>query len=151
MCQFIRGAITAAVGGTVLTERTQVLYRMISSMNRQNCGFFLTFLGIAHVTVLTVSTNALAEEEWPSVGGNSDAWHYSPLAQINDKNVGRLGLAWWVAVPSHEGLVGNPLVADGVVFESGPMGRVYANDARSGGQLWTFSPEPRFDRPLSHA
>ena len=37
-----------------------------------------------------------------------------------------------------DGLVGVPLVADGVVYQSGPIGLVFANDLKTGKLLWTF-------------
>jgi PQQ-dependent dehydrogenase (methanol/ethanol family) len=82
--------------------------------------------------------------EWPILGGSSDVQHYSPLSQINDHNVQQLGLAWRAEIPSKDGLVGNPLVADGVVFQSGPVGRIYANDVHTGRLLWTFAPQMSF-------
>jgi PQQ-dependent dehydrogenase (methanol/ethanol family) len=82
-----------------------------------------------------------ANSEWRLLGGNSDEWQHSSLAQINDKNVQRLGLAWVAEMGPGDGLVGNPLVADGVVYQSGPPGQIYANDLRTGKQLWTFYPE----------
>jgi quinohemoprotein ethanol dehydrogenase len=79
--------------------------------------------------------------EWPLLGGNSDQWQYSALAQINDKNVRRLGLTWVAEMGPGDGLVGNPLVVDGVVYQSGPPGRIFANDIRTGKLLWTFNPD----------
>lgn len=79
---------------------------------------------------------------WSILGGSSDVQHNSPLNQINDKTITGLGLAWWADIPSKDGLVGNPLVADGVVYQSGPMGNVYANDVRTGKQVWHFKAEP---------
>jgi PQQ-dependent dehydrogenase (methanol/ethanol family) len=87
------------------------------------------------------SASAQAGTEWRLLGGNSDQWHHSSLAQINDTNVHRLGLAWVAELDPGDGLVGNPLVADGVVYQSGPPGRIYANDIRTGKLLWTFMPE----------
>lgn len=76
--------------------------------------------------------------EWRLIGLNAEQQHFSPLKQINDKDIGDVGLAWAADIPSKDGLVGVPLVADGTVYQSGPMGRVYANDVRTGRLLWTF-------------
>jgi len=92
-----------------------------------------------------------APSEWRVLGGNSDVWHYSALKQITDKNVGALGLAWKADIPSRDGLSGNALVADGVVFQSGPLGRIYANDVRTGKALWRFTPDMTFDEKTSLA
>jgi PQQ-dependent dehydrogenase (methanol/ethanol family) len=87
------------------------------------------------------ATAPAANSEWPLLGGNSDQWQHSPLARINDKNVQKLGLAWVAEMGPGDGLVGNPLVADGVVYQSGPPGQIYANDLRTGKQLWNFYPD----------
>jgi quinohemoprotein ethanol dehydrogenase len=84
------------------------------------------------------------DAEWSVLGNGADAQHYSTLAQIDAANVGKLGLAWVAEIPSRDGLAGNPLVANGIVFQSGPQGRVYANDLRTGASVWTFDPQTRF-------
>src|ERR1700679_1548415 len=76
------------------------------------------------------------DTNWPLLCNNAEMQHYSPLAEINDKTVAKLGLAWSADIPSLDGLVGNPLVAGGAVYQSGPQGRVYANDLRTGRLIW---------------
>jgi PQQ-dependent dehydrogenase (methanol/ethanol family) len=83
--------------------------------------------------------------EWLHLGNNAEVQHYSPLAQVNDKTVRQLGLAWAADIPSLDGLVGNPLVASGIVYQSGPQGRVYANDVRTGKLVWRFDAKTQFD------
>jgi quinohemoprotein ethanol dehydrogenase len=92
---------------------------------------------------------APAAAEWPFIHGNPEGWHYSALSQINSQTVSGLGLAWAADMPSPAGLVGTPLVKGGVVYQSGPGGIVYANDARTGKSLWIFAPDARYDAPLS--
>src|ERR1700674_1766141 len=102
--------------------------------------------------VVVSSVHAAASNvDWPLIGGNAGVWHYSPLKQINDQNVKQLGLAWMADIPSRDGLVGNPLGADGVVYQSGHLGRVYANDVRTGKPLWRFAPEVKFTDKTSLA
>jgi PQQ-dependent dehydrogenase (methanol/ethanol family) len=89
-------------------------------------------------------------EDWMSVDGTPESWHYTPQTQINDSNISQLGLAWAADIASASGgLVGTPLIKAGVVYQSGPGGVVYANDGRSGKSLWTFQPPTRYDLPLS--
>ena len=83
--------------------------------------------------------------EWRVLGGDANVAHYSALGQINRSSVEDLGLAWAADIPSPDGLVGNPLVAEGVVYQSGPPGRIYANDIRSGALLWVFDPSVNLD------
>lgn len=82
--------------------------------------------------------------EWRLIGNNSFDQHYSTLESINDKNIGKLKLAWYADMPVRDGLVGVPLVADGVVYQSGPLGLVFANDVRTGKSLWTFDAGTKF-------
>jgi len=116
----------------------------------------------AHALAIVLSSpcgSAIAAEggaeastsEWRMLGGNSDVWHYSRLKQITAQNVNSLGLAWMADIPSRDGLSGNPLVADGLVYQSGPLGRIYANDVRTGKLVWRFSPDVKFDDTTSLA
>jgi len=75
-----------------------------------------------------------------------DATHFSPLRQIDTSNVATLGLAWEfdgfvVRGRTHRGNEASPLVADGVMYFSGPWSVVYALDARSGRLLWKYDPQ----------
>jgi PQQ-dependent dehydrogenase (methanol/ethanol family) len=81
------------------------------------------------------------DSNWSLLGGNFEQWQHSPLTQVNDRTVTRLGLAWSADIGSGDGLVGNPLIVDGEVYQSGPPGRIYANDVVTGKSLWTFTPE----------
>jgi PQQ-dependent dehydrogenase (methanol/ethanol family) len=76
--------------------------------------------------------------EWNLVGGNADAQHFSQVAEINDRNVSHLGLAWYATYPTLDGPVGVPMVAHGLVFESVGLGRVFANSVRSGRLIWSY-------------
>lgn len=52
--------------------------------------------------------------DWTSFGGDSDEQHYSPLAQINSGNVGKLGLAWYYDIDTFDSYT-QPLEVNGVV------------------------------------
>jgi quinohemoprotein ethanol dehydrogenase len=67
--------------------------------------------------------------------------HHAELGQINRASVSKLGLAWAVDMPTTNGLVGNPLIKDGVIYQGGPFGQIYANDLKTGKQLWVFKAE----------
>lgn len=89
--------------------------------------------------------------EWVELGGNDKVWHYSALSQVDTTNVKNLGLHWWASIPTRDGLVGNPLIKNGVVYQSGALGRIYANDVRTGKLLWQFAPHIEFSDKLSLA
>jgi len=56
------------------------------------------------VAVAASSASATPDDsknsEWPLIGGNADAWQYSPLQQVDAGNVKNLGLAWMADIPS---------------------------------------------------
>jgi quinohemoprotein ethanol dehydrogenase len=78
--------------------------------------------------------------DWAMVGRTFDEQHFSPLAQINDKNVGRLGLAWYADIATERGMEGTPLEIGGVLYNVQPWNIVTAYEATSGKVLWTFDP-----------
>ena len=104
------------------------------------CKFGLSIILLVAMAGCSRDAGTLANTDWSLLGNSPEMQHHSDLAEINAKTVGRLGLAWWTEMPSAYGLVGNPLVQDGIVFQGGPGGQVFANDVRTGKQLWTFNP-----------
>lgn len=86
--------------------------------------------------------NADAEpQNWLTGGRDKDGTYYSPLKNINTRNVNRLGFAWTYDLGKpHRGQEATPLVIDGVMYTSGTWGYVYAVDAGSGKQLWRYDP-----------
>ena len=80
-------------------------------------------------------------QNWLSVGRNYAEDRFSPLASINEQNVGRLGLAWFVDLDTKIGSEVTPLVVDGVMYTVGAWNVIYALDAKSGKELWRYDPE----------
>lgn len=58
--------------------------------------------------------------DWPSHGRTYSEQRYSPLTQINDGNVARLGLAWTQTLDYERGVETTPIVVDGVMYATGP-------------------------------
>jgi quinohemoprotein ethanol dehydrogenase len=83
-------------------------------------------------------------EEWRLIGNNAEQQHYSPDSQITDRNVAQLGIAWYFDYPTPDGTTGVPLVANGLVFQSGALGRVFANNVRDGKLVWSYDAQIRF-------
>lgn len=76
---------------------------------------------------------------WPTYHGTYKSWHYSPLDQINTRNVGKLKEAWsHVASRATRGLQSFPLVHNGVLYYSSSYNQVYALDGATGEILWTY-------------
>jgi quinohemoprotein ethanol dehydrogenase len=78
--------------------------------------------------------------QWLVTGRDSGGSYFSPLTQISDRTVERLGLAWEFQTGTSRGLEATPLVVDGVMYTSGNWGSVYALDARSGALRWSYLP-----------
>lgn len=85
---------------------------------------------------------------WLLMGNNDYAQHFSTISDINDKTVGDLRLKWSTDLPTRDGLVGTPLVADGVIYQSGPLGTVYANELKTGKLLWSFDAQIKFPQGI---
>ena len=88
-----------------------------------------------------IAANARTGKDWPSYGLNYQENRFSPLKQINDRNVGQLGLAWSYNLDSSRGVEATPIVVGGVMYVSAPWSVVHAVDARTGKPLWTYDPQ----------
>ncbi len=82
-----------------------------------------------------------AGENWDNPGGDWAESHFSRLEEITPANVGELGLAWEYDLGTSRVQEATPVVIDGVMYTSGNLGRVYALNAATGEELWTFLPE----------
>jgi quinohemoprotein ethanol dehydrogenase len=78
--------------------------------------------------------------QWPTPGGDGSGAYYSNLTQINATNAQKLGFAWDYALNTKRGLEATPVVIGGTMYTSGNWGRVYALDAATGRELWTYDP-----------
>ncbi|MET0362434.1 MAG: pyrroloquinoline quinone-dependent dehydrogenase [Sphingobium sp.] len=96
--------------------------------------------------VMPVSTGV--DGDWASTGRDPGGSQYSPLDQIDARNVGQLQVAW----THHSGdykpgdiytgtrLEQTPLIVDRTLYYCTPFERVFALDAATGAQKWVFDP-----------
>ena len=100
---------------------------------------------VSAVACMLGSNAAVAGDDvdWPFKSGNESSQHFSPLDEINDRNVDDLALAWSADIPSPDGIATTPIVIDGVVYVSAAYSVVYAVDAGSGELLWRYDPDVR--------
>ena len=77
---------------------------------------------------------------WMSYGRTWDEQRYSPLTGIDERNVGRLGLAWYADLGTYRGIESTPLEMDGVLYNVSAFNIVTAYDAATGRVLWTYDP-----------
>ena len=90
--------------------------------------------------------------EWPAYGRDAGGSRYSPLKQVNDKNVGQLRPAWvfntgelktyaGTEALSKAAFEATPLMMGHTLYFSTPSDRVFAIDAATGRQQWLYDPK----------
>ena len=82
-----------------------------------------------------------ASGDWITHGLNYSEDRFSELTQINQNNLDSLGIAWTLELGTRRGIEATPLVAEGIMYLTGPWSKVYAVDARSGQLIWQYNPE----------
>ena len=98
-----------------------------------------------------------AQSDWPVYGHDPGGLQYSPLKQIDTKNVTKLQIAWTYdtrppAVPESEGVPAKaaprsrasqatPLMVGGVLYLSTPYNRVIAMEPETGKKIWEYELE----------
>ena len=75
-------------------------------------------------------------DEWLTYGRDYAETRFSPLDQIDERSVSRLGLAWTYETGSVRGHEATPLVMDGVLYATTSWSNVFALDARTGEEVW---------------
>jgi quinoprotein glucose dehydrogenase len=97
--------------------------------------------------------------DWPAYGFNSSGSRFSPASQINAQNVQTLTLAWTYRTgetrpelaATHQAnrarFESTPIVIDGVMYLSTPLGRVMALNPITGSELWRF--DAKVDRAIN--
>ena len=107
----------------------------------------LTLTGV--LLSLTVSALAILEAQrtaerpapyttWTGYGGGPEQIRYSRLTHINRKNVSQLQVAWTYDTKEGGDLQTQPIIVGRVVYAYSPTQKVFALDAGTGNELWTF-------------
>ena len=93
--------------------------------------------------------------DWPYYGRDAGGTRFSPLTQITAANVESLKVAWTyrtrdsvTATSEEASLEVTPLVVDGSMYISTPLGRVMAIDPATGTERWLF--DARIDRSIQY-
>ena len=93
----------------------------------------------------TSATPSLTAGDWPHYTGDMRGWKYSPLAQIDASNFGKLEVAWRFKTdtfgPRPEfKLEGTPVAVNGVLYTTaGTRRSVIALDGKTGELMWAHS------------
>lgn len=99
----------------------------------------------ALLTLLLCATAQTANHNWSSYLGDPHSSQYSSLNQIHRQNVHQLEIAWTYHTgdsrpDGRSQIQCNPLVVDGILYGSSPQIKIFALDAATGKELWTFNP-----------
>src|SRR6201991_1337141 len=97
--------------------------------------------GVYLITAATTPAAALPPDNWPYPGSDQQGTYYSPLTDLNSRNIDQLGFAWQYDLGTYRGQEATPIVVDGVMYTSGTWGYVYAVDAATGKQIWRYDPQ----------
>jgi len=79
---------------------------------------------------------------WLTYGRDYRSTRFSPLDQVNDKNVKKLVPKWTFQTGVLDGFETTPLVVDGIMYITTPWNHAFAIDAKTGAEIW------RYDRQL---
>src|ERR1700677_1225865 len=79
-------------------------------------------------------------QNWLSHGGAFPEWYYSPLGAVNQSNVAQLKPAWVFELDTVRGQQATAIVVDGVIYTTSAWSKVYALDAMTGRQIWSYDP-----------
>lgn len=99
-------------------------------------------LGLA-IAAMAACSRGTDDRDWPAHGGDPAHTQYSPLDQITPENVRDLRVAWTyrtgdARADNRSQIQCNPIVIKGVLYGTSPQLKVFALNAATGQELWTF-------------
>jgi quinoprotein glucose dehydrogenase len=103
------------------------------------------FIAASLLILNALAVGAVESADWPTYLGDRANSHYSPLKQINTRNVNKLQIAWTYSAggarpDGRSQIQCNPLIIDGVLYGTSPQSVLFALDAATGKELWRFNP-----------
>lgn len=84
--------------------------------------------------------NEAGGTDWPAYGRTFSESRFSPLSQINDSNVSRLGLAWSLDLDVTNSITA-PVEAGGIIYLAAGYSIVHAVRVADGRLLWRYDPK----------
>ncbi len=102
------------------------------------------FLGVSLI-FLSCDPGQPKYNSWLKTGGGNENLKYSSLHQIDTSNFDQLGVAWIYYSEKKDStkfgpMECNPIVVDGVMYGVSPKLKLFAINAATGKELWTFNP-----------
>nr|WP_154324789.1 glucose/quinate/shikimate family membrane-bound PQQ-dependent dehydrogenase [Pantoea sp. 201603H] len=112
----------------------------------------------AQASAVEHSASGIADGDWPAYGRTQEGTRYSPLSQINDKNVGQLKQAWVFRTgdmktandPGEFTDEVTPLKMGDSLYLCTPHQKLIALDAASGKEKWRFDPQLKTNPTFQH-
>lgn len=114
-------------------------------MNKSNSIITTLFLS---AIILLIACNEPVKKEynnWTTSGGTKESIRYSSLNEIDTANVDQLQVAWTYYSEKQDStrfgpMQCNPIVVDNVLYGVSPKLKLFAIDAATGKEIWTFNP-----------
>ncbi len=92
-------------------------------------------------TIFQNNKNKKKDQDWRFYGGSEGGDRYSPLSQINLKNVKNLQLAWTYNTGENGEMQTQPIVVNGIFYGVTSTMKLFALDPVTGKELWKFDPK----------
>ena len=130
----IRPILTAilAVVGILASPALAQMKKLPKRPTREAASKIENFIPVTKQMLLNPSPN-----DWLMYSRTYDAQRYSPLDQINRRNVNQLRLVWTRGLEP-DTVEGIPIVYQGVMYTIESVNTVQALDATNGNQLWEY-------------
>ncbi len=90
----------------------------------------------------SLSSAATDTSAWILPGHDYSANRYVEMSQISKSNVTGLKRSWRFKIPDDSPIEAQPIVWNGTIYVTSAHDHVYALDAKTGAQKWTFSDNP---------
>ena len=105
-------------------------------------GIVVSLAAASHSLLVRAQQGPRLYTTWSQPGGSIEGAQYSALKQINKSNVHQLELQWFHPAPGPAGRFAfSPLVVDNVMYVVGKDSAVFALDAVTGKEIWTYATE----------
>ena len=145
---FARGALATSLAITVLV----LAYAVFNDPQEINGTIN------AADTAPAKSAAGIADGDWPAYGRTQAGTRYSPLSQINDKNVGQLTEAWSfrtgdMKTANDPGEITDevtPIKIGDMIYLCTPHQKLFALDAATGKPKWQFDPQLKPNPTFQH-
>lgn len=101
-------------------------------------------VGVLAATALSAQP---APTEWPAYGRDAGGSRFAPLTQLNRRNVSELRPAWIARTgerePGGRSFEPTPILVDGTLYLSTPLGKIIALDPVTGAERWRYDAKVR--------